>query len=193
MPATVEDSKEPGSNDREPEVNRGEIEKLGVFVGTWNTSGILFSEDGADPGELRASDVYEWFPAEKFILHYVDGSMGGAPVKALEILRYDDAEGLVSQSVDNGGQYAENKLRLLDRRWEIVGASLRFEGEFNEDFTCLEGHWFTVQDGQDRAWMDEGQARKGDSLGPFDRGALNSLPATSSHKHVFRLGDIAGW
>jgi hypothetical protein len=135
-------------------MSEDQVEDLEVFVGTWNTSGTIASENGREPSEVRAIDVYAWFPGEKFLLHHVDGSMGGAQVKALEILRYDEVEeGLVSQSIDNSGRYAEYKLRLSGRRWEIFGASERFEGEFNEDFTRLEGQWFTVRGGQDREWM----------------------------------------
>jgi hypothetical protein len=128
------------------------IGALDVFIGSWRTSGTIFSD--SEQTRLSASDVYEWFPGQDFILHHVDGSMGGALVKALEILRYDEVdEGLVSQAIDNNGQYTEYKLRLFGHRWEIIGASERFEGEFNEDFTRLEGQWFTVRDGQDREWM----------------------------------------
>jgi hypothetical protein len=128
--------------------------KLGVFIGTWRTTGTIHSDAPSESAKLVATDVYEWFPGEAFILHHVDGLMGDAPVKALEIVRCDETRGLLSQSIDNGGQFSEYSLDLNGRHWRINGPKERFEGEFNEDFTILEGNWFTVVDGEaDKPWM----------------------------------------
>jgi hypothetical protein len=130
------------------------LKTLDILIGCWRTTGVILSEGEGEGAQMEATDVYEWFPGDQFILHHVDGMMGEAPVKALEILRYDDDKGLLSVSIDNGGQYSEYQLALEDHRWTISGVSERFEGDFNTDFTVLEGNWFAIKPGEpDRPWM----------------------------------------
>lgn len=135
-------------------MNTKEMDKLHIFIGSWRTSGTIVSDDGNEPTKLAASDVYEWFPGKSFIVHHVNGSMGDAQVKALEIFRFDEREGLILQSIDNGGRYSEYKAQLHGHSWNIKGSSERFEGKFNDDYTVLEGQWFTLQEGKgDKPWM----------------------------------------
>jgi hypothetical protein len=127
---------------------------LDVFLGVWRTEGTILPANGGLPEHLVASDVYEWFAGDKFMLHHVNGTMGANPVQALEIIRQDDGGNLLSHAIDNKGQYGEYKLRLDGRSWTILGTSERFEGTFNADFTVLEGQWFAVSDtGSEKPWM----------------------------------------
>ena len=131
------------------------MKKLEFLIGSWRTTGTILSAGQDEDATLVASDIYEWFPGDAFILHHVDGKMGEAPVKALEIFRYDGDKGFVSVSIDNAGQYSEYQLELEDHRWTISGASERFEGDFNADFTVLEGNWFAIKHGEpDKPWMN---------------------------------------
>jgi hypothetical protein len=81
--------------------------------------------------------------------------MGENPVKALEIMRYDqESDRLLSTSIDSGGQHPEYELKLNGRNWSIIGETERFRGEFNSDFTILEGQWFQISDDKAKnPWM----------------------------------------
>lgn len=130
------------------------INQLSIFIGSWRTTGTIASVDGGEPSKLIASDIYEWFQGEHFIVHHVDGSMGNTPVRAMEILRYDDENGFITQSIDDGGQYSEYEAQLDGRKWQIRGSTERFEGTFNGDYTELQGQWFTLKEGEpDKPWM----------------------------------------
>ncbi len=131
------------------------INRLNVFIGSWRTDGEIFPQNGAGPSKLVATDSYEWFPGAHFILHHVDGQMGENPVKALEIMRYDqESDRFLSTSIDNGGQHSEYELNLNGRNWSIIGETERFWGEFNSDFTILEGRWLQISDDKvENPWM----------------------------------------
>ena len=104
--------------------------------------------------ELRATDTYEWLPGGYFLLHRVDGTMGGHPVQALEVIGYDPERGdYFSQSYDNTGSTASYRARLEGERWQIIGERERFDGRFTEGGRVLRGRWERLADGRWVDWM----------------------------------------
>jgi hypothetical protein len=131
------------------------VADLAPFIGTWDTSGTVLDADGKAAGELKATDIYEWFPGEFFVLHHVEGTLGDAEVRALEVIGVGEGDGCVARSYDNAGQSDEYAVALRGRSWTIDGSTQRFRGSFSEDFTTLEGSWEASDDGKTwRWWMN---------------------------------------
>lgn len=128
---------------------------LEIFVGTWNTEGVVDAGPAGLGSRLAAVDTYEWLPGKFFLLHRVDGRMGEERVQVLEIIGYDAARRTyVTQSFDSHGNVGAYRASLRDGAWTILGDSERFTGAFNEDRTILTGRWERSTDGANWSrWM----------------------------------------
>jgi hypothetical protein len=131
------------------------VAALEPFVGVWDTNGTILDADGKPAGELKATDTYEWFPGGFFLIHQVDGHMGDAEVKALEVIGAGAREhSCVARSYDNAGQSEEYEVALSGRKWTIDGKTQRFRGQLTDDLRTLEGQWELTEDGSTwRPWM----------------------------------------
>src|SRR5688572_23928313 len=131
------------------------VAALEPFVGVWDTTGTVLDAKGQPEGELKAIDTYEWFPGGYFLLHHVDGQMGDAEVKALEVIGAGPREGIcLARSYDNAGQSDEFDVALRGRNWTIDGKTQRFRGQLSTDWRTLEGQWELTEDGSTwRPWM----------------------------------------
>jgi hypothetical protein len=132
-----------------------EHKQLELFVGHWQTEGEIQTGPGQTE-RLVATDTYEWLPGGFFLLHRVDGHLGEAEVKTLEVIGYDAAkQRYFTQSFDNQGQAVSYHASLTEHDWKIFGTSERFSGHFNQDATVLKGQWERSEDGVHwQAWMD---------------------------------------
>ncbi|AWP27576.1 DUF1579 family protein [Paenibacillus sp. Cedars] len=132
------------------------MERLNVFVGKWNTEGVIKASPSGAADVLKAVDTYEWLPGGYFLIHHVDGYMGKDKVKAIEIIGYDaSSQNYTTHSYDNQGNFNAYQANLLDRDWKIWGESERFTGMFSEDSNTLTGSWELSSDGTNWVpWMD---------------------------------------
>ncbi|GGD53268.1 DUF1579 family protein [Paenibacillus nasutitermitis] len=132
------------------------MERLNVFVGKWNTEGVIKASPSGAAEQLKAVDTYEWLPGGYFLIHHIDGHMGKEEVKAIEIIGYDpSSQKYTTHSYDNQGNFNAYKANLLDRDWTILGESERFTGMLSEDGNILTGTWELSHDGENWAqWMD---------------------------------------
>jgi len=132
-----------------------EHQRLNVFVGRWNTEGQTRAGPLGPAARITAIDTYEWFPGGYFLLHHVDGQMGDAEVKALEVIGAGPREGVcLARSYDNAGQSDEFDAVLRGRNWTINGKTQRFRGQLSTDWRTLEGQWDLTEDGSTwRPWM----------------------------------------
>lgn len=130
--------------------------RLNVFVGKWNTEGLIKASPSGPATQLKAVDTYEWLPGGYFIIHHVDGHMGKDEVKAIEIIGYDaSSQTYTTHSYDNQGNISAYQANLQDSTWTILGKSERFTGMFNDDSTTLTGNWELSTDGKDWVhWME---------------------------------------
>jgi hypothetical protein len=121
---------------------------LEVFVGTWQTEGVITAGPSGPVSRLQAVDTYEWLPGGFFLLHRVDGHMGDEPVQALEVIGYDASrERYVTWSFDHQGATGTYQALLRDGAWTIYGESERFSGAFSDDRLTLTGTWEQSSDG----------------------------------------------
>ena len=118
------------------------MSRLGVFIGTWNTTGEVLPTEDAPASTLSATDTYRWLPGKHFIVHDVDARFSGSPVRSMEIIGFDAAgKRHFARSYDDQGTTELFEVTLKGRRWTITGASVRFKGAFNADHSELTGLW----------------------------------------------------
>ena len=70
-----------------------ELERLNVFIGRWLTEGETTPQDGTPAEPIVASDVYQWAPGGRFIMHPAYGRIGSVAVGGLEVIGYDASTG----------------------------------------------------------------------------------------------------
>jgi hypothetical protein len=130
-------------------VKRGpEHERLDVFVGRWHTRGEILAGGANAAATLEAIDTYEWLPGGFFLLHHVDGRMGGEVVQALEIIGYDASRpGYFTHAFDSQGRFSSYESELRDGALTIRGRTERFSGQFSPDGGTLTGSWERSDDG----------------------------------------------
>jgi hypothetical protein len=118
------------------------MDRLGVFIGTWNTTGEVLATAANPAGVLVATDTYRWLPGRHFIVHEVDARFDGRPTRSMEIIGFDGLKGrCFSTSYDDQGATEDFAVALEGRRWTIRGRSVRFDGQFDAAKTRLSGLW----------------------------------------------------
>src|SRR5262245_63761802 len=64
-----------------------QLERLEVFIGRWLTEGKTVGGYEGPALEIIASDVYEWAPGDRFVMHSAYGRIGEVGVGGLEVER----------------------------------------------------------------------------------------------------------
>jgi hypothetical protein len=118
------------------------MSRLGIFIGTWNTTGEVLATESAPPSTLSATDTYRWLPGRHFIAHDADARFGDTPARSMEIIGYDrGGKKYVARSYDDQGASELFEVSLTGKKWTILGERVRFHGRFNADNTQLTGLW----------------------------------------------------
>lgn len=125
---------------------------LNDFIGKWNTTGEMFTEDGTDTIKIYGTDNYEWLPGKFFIKHSVDVHVGSERVQTLEIIGWDaERQVYTMQHYDNKGGTGSMTAICTDGDWRYTGDNLRFTGRFTDNRRELSGTWEKFQD--DDTWL----------------------------------------
>jgi len=112
------------------------------FIGTWNTTGEVYATEVSPATTLSATDTYRWLPGGHFIVHEADARFGSQISRSMEIFGYDvQAKKYLSRSYDDHGAIESFEVILEGRRWRILGASVRFDGQFTRSGDRLTGLW----------------------------------------------------
>src|SRR5262245_20305770 len=67
------------------------LDRLDVFIARCLTVGENVATPEAPSVRIFASDVYQWGPGERFIMHPAYGRIGEQDVGGLEVIGYDPA------------------------------------------------------------------------------------------------------
>src|SRR5262245_39255859 len=67
------------------------LDRLDVFIGRWLTEGETVETPETPSVRILASDVYQWAPGGRFIMHPAYGRIGEQDVGGLEVIGYDPA------------------------------------------------------------------------------------------------------
>ena len=115
----------------------------------------MIGKTPASSPRLNATDVYEWLPGKQFLLHWVDGRLGGTRVRSVEVIGFDTKRRRFhATSYDSGGAVTSFTSTLRVKTWRITGKSERFVGTFSKGFRAMSGTWFRKQPGGKwAAWL----------------------------------------
>ena len=118
------------------------MSRFEIFIGTWNTTGEVLAIDDAPASTLTATDTYRWLPGRRFIVHDVDARFGQAVSRSMEVMGFDSqAKKYFARSYDDRGLTEVFDIALRGKRWTIIGATVRFNGEFASGGDQLIGLW----------------------------------------------------
>jgi uncharacterized protein DUF1579 len=128
------------------------LRRLSVFIGRWLTEGAT-AADGATPSmPIVASDVYEWAPGGRFVMHPAYGRIGSVAVGGLEVIGYDEStDQFHTHFFDNTGTVARQTLSLHDGVWVWEGSRVRCRGVFSGDGRTLTAEHERSDDG--KTWV----------------------------------------
>jgi hypothetical protein len=126
-----------------------ELERLSVFIGRWLTEGETVAEPGTPAASIVASDVYQWAPGGRFLVHPAYGRVGSASVGGLEVIGYDPSTGqFQTHFFDSEGNTARETLSCRDGVWTWQGGRVRCRGVFSDDGRTLTAHHERSDDGE---------------------------------------------
>lgn len=135
------------------------VEELAPFVGRWHSRGRTVATPTASAVEIEGTDVYEWFPGGKFLVHHVDVLIGGRPVRVIELIGDPDPAvggALRMRSFDNDGRFAEMRATVdADGLWTLTeGVATRSTVVFGPDGQTMTANWErATHDGTWEPWM----------------------------------------
>jgi hypothetical protein len=91
------------------------------LIGAWATSGQT-----VEGVAIEGSDVYEWLPGRRFVVHRVDVRMGGHQVDVLEVIGEPDGDAFLMRSFDHQGGTAVMRATVDDAGvWTFAGPTER--------------------------------------------------------------------
>jgi len=115
-----------------------ELEGLDVFIGRWLTEGETVGGRERSAMQIVASDVYEWAPRGRFVMHPAYGRIGDVGVGGLEIIGNDPVTGQYrTYFFDSQGNIITETLSYCDGTWTWQGEYARCTGVFSEDGKIL--------------------------------------------------------
>lgn len=125
-----------------------ELDALDVFIGRWITVGETASGGEAPPVPIHASDVYEWLPGKRFVLHPAYGRFSDTDVGGVEIIGFDPATlQFRTWFFDNAGNVTTETLSQRDGIWTWQGAHTRCTGRLSADRRTLTARHERLEDG----------------------------------------------
>jgi Protein of unknown function (DUF1579) len=76
-----------------------EIQRLHLFVGTWNTEGETHASADAPAVKVTGIDTYEWLAGKFFLVHRADRQIGNDRLNTLEFIGYDPSSQTYTASI----------------------------------------------------------------------------------------------
>jgi hypothetical protein len=126
-----------------------ELAPLNVFIGRWLTEGETVAEGAAPADPIVASDVYEWAPGGRFVMHPAYGRVGSVTVGGLEVIGHDASTGqFQTHFFDSEGNTVRETLSYRDGVWTWQGVRVRCRGEFSKDGRTLVARHERSDDGE---------------------------------------------
>jgi hypothetical protein len=118
------------------------------LIGAWTTSGRT-----VEGVTIEGSDVYEWLPGERFVVHHVNVRMGGQQVDVLEVIGEPDGDAFLMRSFDHQGGTAVMRATVDDAGvWTIAGPIERATLVVAD--STMSATWERNVGGTWEAWMD---------------------------------------
>jgi Protein of unknown function (DUF1579) len=139
-----------------------EHRRLGVFLGTWHTTGEVAAAASTPAARVDAIDTYEWYPGEFFLIHHADGRVGDEVIKSIEIMGYDpERQCYFAPFFDSSGGFGTEDIHLNGNTWTWRGSNVmgvrehRCIAVVSEDGKTVRARHEKSEDGEHWAlWMD---------------------------------------
>jgi hypothetical protein len=146
-----------------------EQEKLGVFLGSWHTTGDVAATTTTPAVKVDSIDTYEWYAGEFFLVHSADSKMGDDVIKTLEIIGYDAKRHCyLATFFDSTGGYGTEELRVANNTWTWRGSNVmgvkehRCIAVISDDGNTIEARHEKSDDGKHwELWMDVTLTKQG--------------------------------
>jgi hypothetical protein len=125
------------------------LKRLDVFIGKWINEGRTIAvEPGAPAVKILTSDVYEWMPGGRFVLHSAYGRIGDLDVGGTEIIGYDPETGAYrSYFFDSQGNVSTDTLAADGDTWIWQGEDTRCTAVFTDCGKVQTAHHERLDDG----------------------------------------------
>jgi len=125
-----------------------ELQQLDVFIGRWMTEGETVAAPAAPAVAIVASDVYQWLPGGRFVMHPAYGRIGTVGVGGVEIIGFDPAtRQFQTHFFDHLGNTTRQTLSCRGDTWTWLGAHERCTGRFTENGRTLTARHERSEDG----------------------------------------------
>jgi uncharacterized protein DUF1579 len=125
------------------------LDRLDVFIGRWLTEGETVATPEAPSVRIFASDVYQWGPGGRFIMHPAYGRIGEQDVGGLEVIGYDPATAQFrTYFFDHTGNVITETLTLQADTWIWQATHHRCKGIFTDNGRTLTAHHEQSHDGK---------------------------------------------
>jgi hypothetical protein len=139
-----------------------EHRKLGVFLGTWHTTGEVAATESTAAANVDAIDTYKWYPGEFFLVHDADARVGDGAIESIEIIGYDaERRCYFAAFFDSTGGFGTEEIRLDGNSWTWRGSNVmgvkehRCTAVVSDDGKTVRARHEKSDDGNNWAlWMD---------------------------------------
>lgn len=136
-----------------------ELEALAALTGKWHTEGRQLEGPLGPASAFVAVETFEWLEGGHFLIHRVEGKVGGRLASCIEIFGKNERGQLFAQTFYNDGN--SNSWRIQATPHEVIlsgtwskgsgaGLELRYTARVIEEGNTLEGKWEQSRDG--KAW-----------------------------------------
>jgi hypothetical protein len=138
------------------------------LIGSWASSGRTLERPGEPSVSIEGSDVYEWLPGRRFVVHRVDVRMGGEQVDVLEVIgEPGDGPAVLMRSFERNGGSALMQATVDDAGvWTFAGPTERATLLIAEDGDTMAATWERRTDTGWEHWMDMEFRRMAGQDGP---------------------------
>ena len=126
------------------------LEQLDPLVGQWTIEAVF---PQAPPTDLRGHTIFQWGPAEAFLIQRWEVPMDGAPDGVAIIAAAEHDGSLIQHYFDSRGVVRQYETSVDDGVWTLLklssGFAQRFRGEFDASGDIIGGTWEKSDDGTD--------------------------------------------
>jgi hypothetical protein len=127
------------------------------LIGSWASSGRTVERPGEPAVDIAGTDVYEWLPGRRFVVHKVDVRMGGEQVDVLEVIGERDGDAVLMRAFDHLGNSGVMRATVDDAGvWTFAGPTVRATLVVAMDRASMAATWERSTDGGGswEHWMD---------------------------------------
>ena len=141
-------------------ISTPELERLEVFLGTWNLEGQQYEGPFGPAAKITAVETYEWLPGGFFLVHRFDARIGGQPIACIEVIGHDaSSQSYPTRTFCSDGNTNEWQFRERDGVWTSAEAApmarnpmqARSTSVFSDAGNTMTAKWEYSSDGA--AWQ----------------------------------------